>query len=147
MITISESAVIRRPVEEVFDAAADPQTQLEWDPGTLRSVEKLTPGPLGQGSRYRGDFKGSGVVEYEYVEFDRMGLSKEAEQAARGDLPAALIRAIALAGDPEAAKQRLQAYRDAGADLPVVYPVPALEPVSSMTGTILALAPHPALEA
>ncbi len=71
MITISESAVIRRPVEEVFDAAADPQTQLEWDPGTLRSVEKLTPGPLGQGSRYRGDFKGSGVVEYEYVEFDR----------------------------------------------------------------------------
>ena len=71
MIRISESAVIRRPVEEVFDAAADPQTQLEWDPGTLRSVEKLTPGPLGQGSRYRGDFKGSGVVEYEYVEFDR----------------------------------------------------------------------------
>ena len=80
-------------------------------------------------------------------QFDRMGLSKEAEQAARGDLPAALIRAIALAGDPEAAKQRLQAYRDAGADLPAVYPVPALEPVSSMTGTILALAPHPALEA
>ena len=80
-------------------------------------------------------------------QFDRMGLSKEVEQAARGDLPAALIRAIALAGDPEAAKQRLQAYRDAGADLPVVYPVPALEPVSSMTGTILALAPHPALEA
>ena len=63
MITISESAVIRRPVEEVFDAAADPQRQLEWDPGTLRSVEKLTPGPLGQGSRYRGDVKGSGVVE------------------------------------------------------------------------------------
>jgi len=71
MITISESAVIHRPVEEVFDAAADPQTQLEWDPGTLRSVENLTPGPLGLGSRYRGDFKGSGVVEYEYVEFDR----------------------------------------------------------------------------
>jgi len=40
-------------------------------PGTLRSIEKLTPGPLGQGSRYRGDLKGSDVVEYEYVEFDR----------------------------------------------------------------------------
>jgi len=70
-----------------------------------------------------------------------------AEEAARGDLPAALIKAIGLVGDPEAAKERIQAYRDAGADLPVVYPVPALEPVSSMTGTILALAPHPALEA
>ena len=70
-----------------------------------------------------------------------------ANAAASGGDPGPLIRAVALVGDPEAAKARLQAYRDAGGDLPVVYPAPALEPVSSMLGTILALAPHPTLEA
>ena len=79
--------------------------------------------------------------------FEQMGLGDAAEEAARGDLPEALIRAVTLVGDAAAARRRLDEYRDAGADLPVVYPVPALEPVSSMTGTILALAPDPALEA
>lgn len=79
--------------------------------------------------------------------FDQMGLGDAAEEAARGDLPEQLIRAVALVGDAAAARRRLEEYRGAGADLPVVYPVPALEPVSSMTGTILALAPDPALEA
>ncbi len=37
-------------------------------------------------------------------------------------------------------------YRRAGADMPVVYPVPALDPVSSIVGTILAMAPSPAVE-
>jgi alkanesulfonate monooxygenase SsuD/methylene tetrahydromethanopterin reductase-like flavin-dependent oxidoreductase (luciferase family) len=79
--------------------------------------------------------------------FEQTGLADAAGEAARGGSAEALIRAVALVGDPSAAARRLQEYRDAGADLPVVYPVPALEPVSSMTGTILALAPHPALEA
>jgi hypothetical protein len=36
----------------------------------LQSVEKLTPGPLQRGARYRGNFKGFGMVEYEFVEYD-----------------------------------------------------------------------------
>jgi alkanesulfonate monooxygenase SsuD/methylene tetrahydromethanopterin reductase-like flavin-dependent oxidoreductase (luciferase family) len=79
--------------------------------------------------------------------FDQMGLTKEAAAAASGDDPGPLIRAVTLVGDAKAAAARLQAYRDAGAGLPVVYPVPALEPLSSMLGTVLALAPHPTLEA
>jgi hypothetical protein len=67
---VSESAVIERSPAEVFEVAADPYEQLKWDPGTLKSVEKLTPGPLGRGSRYRGEFKGFGTVEYEFDEFE-----------------------------------------------------------------------------
>lgn len=70
MFRVSESAIIERPPAEVFEVAADPYEQLKWDPGTLKSVEKLTSGPLGRGSRYRGEFKGFGTVEYEYDEFE-----------------------------------------------------------------------------
>ncbi|MGH2756416.1 MAG: SRPBCC family protein [Actinomycetota bacterium] len=70
MIRITESAIIHRSPEDIFDLAADPVRQLEWDPKTLRSVEKLTPGPLDRGARYRGSFKGYGTVEYDFVEYD-----------------------------------------------------------------------------
>ena len=70
MFRVSESAIIERPPAEVFGVAADPHEQLKWDHGTLRSVEKLTPGPLGRGARYRGDFRGFGTVEYEYDVFE-----------------------------------------------------------------------------
>ncbi len=70
MFKVSETAFIGRPPEEVFPIAADPHTQLKWDPGTLKSVEKLTAGPLGRGSRYRGKFKGFGTMEYEFAEFE-----------------------------------------------------------------------------
>ena len=70
MFTVSESMIIERSPTQVFNTAADPDQQLVWDSGMLKSVEKLTPGPLGPGTRYRGDFKGFGVVEYEFSEFE-----------------------------------------------------------------------------
>jgi hypothetical protein len=70
MRTVTETAVIERPQAELFQAAADPERQLVWDSGTLKSVEKLSPGPLGRGSRYRGGFKGFGTVVYEFAEFE-----------------------------------------------------------------------------
>src|SRR5438105_785259 len=70
MFKISESIVIERPPEEVFPNAADPFVQLKWDPETLKHVEKLTPGPLEKGARYRGTFKGLGVLDYEFVEYE-----------------------------------------------------------------------------
>jgi alkanesulfonate monooxygenase SsuD/methylene tetrahydromethanopterin reductase-like flavin-dependent oxidoreductase (luciferase family) len=57
-----------------------------------------------------------------------------------------LLRSVALVGDPAGARARLSDYREAGADLPVVYPVPALDAVSSIEGTLMALAPSPAVE-
>jgi alkanesulfonate monooxygenase SsuD/methylene tetrahydromethanopterin reductase-like flavin-dependent oxidoreductase (luciferase family) len=83
-------------------------------------------------------------------QFAAMDLGPEAEAAAEAhadsrprDVPDALIRAVCLTGDPSAARHRLQAYRDAGADLPIVYPVPATgaDPASSVQATLETLAP------
>lgn len=70
MVRVKVEEQIPHPIEAVFDAASDPMKQLEWDAGSLKSVEALGSGPLGKGSRYRGEFKQMGVVEYEYSEFD-----------------------------------------------------------------------------
>ncbi len=86
-------------------------------------------------------------------QFEAVGLGAEAAAAARAlaeglpqTAPEALVRAVCLLGDADEAGRGLQAYRDAGADLPVVYPVPALEPTSSIMGTLFGLAPRPAVE-
>jgi alkanesulfonate monooxygenase SsuD/methylene tetrahydromethanopterin reductase-like flavin-dependent oxidoreductase (luciferase family) len=70
--------------------------------------------------------------------FEAMGLGAEPDEA--------LVRAVTLLGEPGEARRRLEEYRRAGADLPVVYPVATLDPVSSLMGTLLALAPSPVLE-
>lgn len=86
-------------------------------------------------------------------QFEAVGLGEEAAAAAAAlragepeRVPERLVRAVCLLGDPGRAVAGLQAHRDAGADLPVVYPVPCLEPVSSIMGTLFALAPSPAVE-
>jgi alkanesulfonate monooxygenase SsuD/methylene tetrahydromethanopterin reductase-like flavin-dependent oxidoreductase (luciferase family) len=70
-------------------------------------------------------------------QFDRMGVADEA----------AVAEATCVWGTRERALERLAEYSDAGADLVVVYPVPVHEPVSSISGTMLAAAPDPAVEA
>ena len=70
MFEVEEIVIINRDPSEVFDVAADPERQLEWDAGNLKDVEKLTAEPLGAGARYRGTFKGFGTVEYEYDIFE-----------------------------------------------------------------------------
>ena len=82
-------------------------------------------------------------------QFAAAGLADEADAAAAAHrarrpelVPEALVRAVALRGDPGAARERLEAYRDAGADLAVVYPVVAgPDPERSLVATIRALAP------
>jgi alkanesulfonate monooxygenase SsuD/methylene tetrahydromethanopterin reductase-like flavin-dependent oxidoreductase (luciferase family) len=82
-----------------------------------------------------------------------MGLGEPASAAAAAaqegrpdQVPEELVRALCLVADPEAAVARLAEFREAGADLPIAYPVPAREPVSSIMGTVLALAPSPVLQ-
>jgi uncharacterized protein YndB with AHSA1/START domain len=70
MLEVIETATIAAPIERVFAAASEPNEQLRWDRGTLRSVEQLTPGPLAAGARYRGRIKGFGTVDYEFAEYD-----------------------------------------------------------------------------
>ena len=63
-------------------------------------------------------------------QFQAMGLATEAAAAAAAgrsgrpeEVPEELLRRVCLVGDARASRSRLQDYREAGADLPVVYPV------------------------
>jgi alkanesulfonate monooxygenase SsuD/methylene tetrahydromethanopterin reductase-like flavin-dependent oxidoreductase (luciferase family) len=82
-------------------------------------------------------------------QFDAVGLGEEARAAAealdagRPDrVPEELVRRVCLMGEAPEARARLRAYEDAGADLPVVYPVATRDALSSILGTLFALAPH-----
>ena len=52
MARIDGEIVINRPVEEVFDFAADERNEPRYNPRMLSS-ELLSPGPVGLGSRFR----------------------------------------------------------------------------------------------
>jgi alkanesulfonate monooxygenase SsuD/methylene tetrahydromethanopterin reductase-like flavin-dependent oxidoreductase (luciferase family) len=86
-------------------------------------------------------------------QFRAMGLGREAEAAAKAiragrpqDVPESLVRTICLVGGRREALARFEAFRRAGADLVICYPVPALEAFSSILGTVLAAAPSPLVE-
>jgi alkanesulfonate monooxygenase SsuD/methylene tetrahydromethanopterin reductase-like flavin-dependent oxidoreductase (luciferase family) len=79
-------------------------------------------------------------------QLDAMGLGREADRARGGEAPASLVRALCVWGTREEALERLAEWRQAGADVVVVYPVTAQEPGSSLLGTIMAVAPDPAIE-
>ena len=61
-------------------------------------------------------------------QFEAMGVEPTAQGA---------VEAVCLRGDPAAARDRLEAYREAGADLPIVYPV--LAPGEGPEASIAAL--------
>ena len=70
-----------------------------------------------------------------------MGLGEQARAAAAGE-SSALADAVCLPGGADAACEALRAFRDAGADLPIVYPVAFGEDLpGSVAGTLRALAP------
>lgn len=84
-------------------------------------------------------------------QFGAMGFGDDTEQAAAAfragrhqDVPERLVRAICLVGDPAEARARLDDFRRAGADLPVVYPivVPGGRAADSASHTLRGLAPQ-----
>src|SRR5262245_44747387 len=52
MLKIEISAVINRPVEEVFAVASSPETYPKWSPGLIE-VRKISDGPIGIGTTWR----------------------------------------------------------------------------------------------
>lgn len=59
--------------EKAFDYLADFSTTAEWDPGVV-AAERLTPGPIGVGTRFRVvvSFLGRTLeFEYEITEYER----------------------------------------------------------------------------
>lgn len=67
---IRKETEIARPIEAVFDYVADPRNELQWHP-RVRSMEKTSDGPIGPGTTFRGDYKGSGVIDFALVEYER----------------------------------------------------------------------------
>jgi len=57
-----------------------------------------------------------------------------------------LVRRVCIMGEASEALAGLRAFVDAGADLPIVYPVATRDALSSILGTVFALAPHPEVE-
>jgi uncharacterized protein YndB with AHSA1/START domain len=70
VITNLEPARFDHPPEQLFDMLADIRNELKWQPD-VRSTEKLTEGPVGPGTRFRGTYKGLGDLGVEITEYDR----------------------------------------------------------------------------
>jgi carbon monoxide dehydrogenase subunit G len=69
-VTVIRNAVdIRCPPQHAFAYLSDLRSELDWNPACQR-MEKLTDGPVGVGTRYRGKWKGGPTVEVEVVDFD-----------------------------------------------------------------------------
>ena len=52
MAKIEGEILIGRPVEEVFDFVADQSNEPQYNPQMVRA-EKITPGPVGTGTKFR----------------------------------------------------------------------------------------------
>lgn len=62
--------VVNCTPEEAFAFLSDQRNELKWNPDNCQSVEKITDGPIGKGTKYRAKWKASPRIEIEYVEFD-----------------------------------------------------------------------------
>ncbi|WP_157984489.1 SRPBCC family protein [Lentzea terrae] len=70
MVVLHNSVLIRCSPEEAFDYLSDLRAELEWNPG-CQSMEKITEGPVGVGTRFRAKWKSSPLVEVEFTRYDR----------------------------------------------------------------------------
>ena len=69
---IQGDIVINRPVDEVFDFAADERNEPEYNP-EMTLAEMVTQGPIGVGSKFHCVITGARAADMtiEYTEFDR----------------------------------------------------------------------------
>jgi len=70
MAMINNSVVIHCPPEEVFDYLSDLRSELEWNP-LCKSMDKLTDGPVGVGTRFQATWSTQPPVVVEVVQYDR----------------------------------------------------------------------------
>jgi len=69
-VTVENEVEIARRPEDVFDYLTDVTNEVAWNPRTRR-VEKLTPGPIGLGTRFEAEWIKGNPTIVEYVRFER----------------------------------------------------------------------------
>lgn len=69
MTVIRNSVEIQCSPDHAFAYLSDLRSELDWNPACQR-MEKLTDGPVGAGTRFRGKWKGGPTVEVEIVDFE-----------------------------------------------------------------------------
>ena len=67
---IENTVEIARTTDAVFDYLADQGNEVQWNPDCV-SMEKLTAGPVGVGTRFRAKWKQGPVVQTECTRFER----------------------------------------------------------------------------
>ena len=71
MTVIENHTTVTCTPEELFDYCVDIRNELEWNP-TVKSMEKLTEGPVRTGTRFLARWKGApSAIEVECLEFER----------------------------------------------------------------------------
>jgi len=69
MAVIENSVQINRTPEDVFGYLVDLRNELQWNPG-VQSMEKITDGPIGVGTKFLAKWKQSQLIEVECIRFE-----------------------------------------------------------------------------
>lgn len=67
---IENTVDIARGLEATFDYLSDMRNELQWNPDCV-SVEKISDGPVGVGTRFRAKWKQGPEIEAECTAYDR----------------------------------------------------------------------------
>ena len=103
MASIHGEILIARPVDEVFDYVADQSNEPHYNPQMVRA-EKITPGPVGKGTRFCSAVKSAGRTAEMLIEctgYDRPTLYATMTSMAQADI------SYTLRFEPDAAGTRM----------------------------------------
>ncbi|HVR76957.1 MAG TPA: SRPBCC family protein [Acidimicrobiia bacterium] len=70
MAVVTNQTLVACTPEQLFDYCVDNRNELAWNP-TAVSIEKVTDGPVGLGTKFLAKWKEASAVEVECIEFDR----------------------------------------------------------------------------
>lgn len=100
MARIEGEIVIGRPIDAVFDYVADQSNEPQYNPQMVRA-EKITPGPVGRGTRFRSAVASKGRTAEMLIEctaYDRPKLLATTTTMAQADISYTLTFEPAPAG-------------------------------------------------
>jgi uncharacterized protein YndB with AHSA1/START domain len=100
MATIKGEILIDRPVDTVFDYIADQSNEPQYNPQMMRA-EKITAGPVGEGTRFRSAVSTMGrtaEMVIEYTGYDRPTLLASTTTMQQADISYTLMFEPVAAG-------------------------------------------------